>query len=182
MFNSFKILDVISLTTAVQSVCVALKRRGDDRGISTSVRESSHAHLRVAVGLWARKEHHLVLMQIRSCADGRVAVVVRCLVRYRLIHHGVVERHHVLWSAWVGVEKGPRLCNVTCWGSGVQEYFRLGPRGYPVVVGENIVITKLVIGAMAVAEVVAEAPIGLVARSGLFKILRDLQRRKLKSN
>jgi hypothetical protein len=40
-----------------------------------------------------------------------------------------------------------------------------------VVVGEDIVITELVVSAVAVAELAAEAPIGLVVRSGLFKVL-----------
>lgn len=152
-------------------MCVALQCRRDDRRIGVGVRESPHAQLRVAEALWPGIVYHLVFVQVRGSTDWGVAVIVRCLVRYRLIHYGGIERHHVLRSAWMGVEVGPCLCYVTRVGPGVQKHLGLCSGGRPVVLREYLVITKLVISAVAVAELAAERPIGLVIRSRLFKIL-----------
>ena len=46
--------------------------------------------------------------------------------------------------------------------------------------GECIVITELIVSAVAVVELIAERPIGLIVRGGLFEILRDLGWRKIK--
>lgn len=74
------------------------------------MRDGPHAQLWVAVGWVAGIVHHLILVEVRVRAHWRVAVAVGGLVWYGLIHHGVVVRHHVLGSAWVGIEVGPCFC------------------------------------------------------------------------
>ena len=159
-------------------MCVALQCRGDDRWISIRERESPHVQLWVAVGLGACIVHHLILVKVRGSTHRRVAVVVWGLVRYRLIHHRVVKWHHILRSIWVGVEIGPRLGKVTRRGPRVEKHICLSARRRPVMLGECIVITELIVSAVAVVELTAERPIGLIVRSGLFEILRDLGWRK----
>ena len=84
-----------------------LKSSGSCGSFCVCMRECSHSDLRIVIRLMSCVVQHLIVVKLRICTNGRVTVVIRCLIRDILIHQRRIVRHNVLWGTWMGVKICP---------------------------------------------------------------------------